>query len=826
MVPAGQFGLARCPLDRAGNGNSMLTIYNCIVTEHDLRLVGLAAVICALASFTAITLLHHVRRSTGHMRVAWLVVSAMSTGFGIWATHFIAMLAFSPGLPSAYNIVLTALSLVAAIVLTGTGLAVAVTVDFAAAAWIGGAMVGGGIAAMHYLGMAAFEIQGRLVWDPALVVASIVLGGLIGAIALPVGLRGDGLKWKILGALLLTVAICSHHFTAMGAVSIVPDPTVEFSPSALPAGLLAIAVALASFAIILLAMAGVALEMRDRRRGELEADRMRGLANAAVEGLLVCEDETIVTVNDSFSSLIGAPADNMVGAELKQFLPAEATRLKLFERPNQPIEGELRRADGSMIPVELILRSVDFAGKVHRALAVRDLQARKEAEQHIRYLAHYDALTGIPNRASFNKKLDQEIQTALTTGRRLAVLCLDLDRFKEVNDLFGHAAGDRMLQSVAKRIAGVLDDTQMIARLSGDEFAIIMPGLSNPTVAGRTAESILETLQVVSENPETDPPVSTSIGIAICPEDATDRQALLSHADTALYRAKNEGRGTYRFFEASMGAVVRDRRLLEHDLRNAIGRGELSLVYQPQKDIVNGEVVGFEALLRWKHPTRGQVSPAEFIPIAEDTGAILAIGEWVLRTACQQAAGWTNPLTVAVNVSAVQIHNANFAHVVHEILFETGLAPGRLELEITETALVRDLNRALATLRRIKMLGVRIAMDDFGTGYSSLSNLRAFPFDKIKIDGSFIKSVNVNEQAAAIVRSVLGLGRALRLPVLAEGVETRAEFEFLEGEQCDEAQGYLLGRPESIEAFRELTHGDVAKEPPVVVPLAAKASSM
>ena len=252
----------------------------------------------------------------------------------------------------------------------------------------------------------------------------------------------------------------------------------------------------------------------------------------------------------------------------------------------------------------------------------------------------------------------------------------------------------------------------------------------------------------------------------------------------------------------------------------------MRLVYQPQKDIRDGKVIGFEALLRWKHPTRGDIPPTEFIPIAEDTGIILQIGEWVLRTACREAATWTQPLTVAVNVSAVQIHNANFAHAVHEILFETGLTPGRLELEVTETALVRDLNRALATLRRIKILGVRIAMDDFGTGYSSLSNLRAFPFDKIKIDGSFIKSVDVNDQAAAIVRSVLGLGRALRLPVLAEGVETAAELGFLEGELCDEAQGYLLGRPGDIAGFRQLTHGaDAVEDDTSIVSLVPKASS-
>jgi diguanylate cyclase len=806
----------------------MLTVYNCLVTDHDLRLVGLAAVICALASFTAISLLHHVRKSAAGMQRVWLAVSAIATGFGIWATHFIAMLAFSPGLPTAYNIVLTGFSLVAAIFLTGIGLAVAVTsmAGVRWSAWLGGGLVGGGIAAMHYTGMAAFETMGQINWDPTLVTVSIVLGVLIGGVALQVGLRGDSFKWKSLGALLLTLAICSHHFTAMGAAAVVADPSVQLSETGLPSGLLAIAVALASFMIVVLALGGVALEVRERRRQELEADRMRGLANAAVEGLLICDGETISTVNDNFVALVGrASADSIVGTRLEQYLADPDARVRLLQRENELVETVLLDAGGSEIAVEVIQRMVDLGGKPHRAIAVRDLRARKEAERNILFLAHHDALTGLPNRSTFNKKLDQEIEAALQSGRRLAVLCLDLDRFKEVNDLFGHAAGDRALQAVGKRITGLLDSNQMVARLSGDEFAIIIPGLSNPATAGRIAESVLEALQVAIDGTESGQPVGTSIGIAICPDDATDRNALLSHADTALYRAKNEGRGTYRYFEAAMGAAVRERRLLEHDLRNAIPRGELRLAYQPQKCIRTGKVVGFEALLRWKHPTRGEISPAEFIPLAEDTGIILQVGEWVLRTACREAATWKEPLTVAVNISAVQIHNANFAHTVHEILFETGLAAARLELEITETALIRDLNRALATLRRIKILGVRIAMDDFGTGYSSLSNLRAFPFDKIKIDGSFIKSVNVNDQGAAIVRSVLGLGRALNLHVLAEGVETSAELDFLKNELCNEAQGYLLGRPADISTFRALTNGDPVDEPATVISLASKASS-
>jgi diguanylate cyclase len=786
----------------------MLKIYNCIATEHDLRLVGLAAFVCVLSSFTAVNLLRHGRKSTRQMRSLWLAVSAISIGFGIWATHFVAMLAFSPGIPSGYNITLTLLSLVVAILLTGAGLSVSLTPNWRHGPWIGGAIVAGGIAAMHYTGMAAFEVAGIVLWDPVLVITSIVLGGAIGAVALPVGLHGDEEKWKIGGALLLTLAICSHHFTAMGAVSIIPSPTIEVSQSALPAGLLAIGVAIASMAILGLALAGVVLDIRDHRRSELETDRMRDLADASVEGLLVCDGELIVSANRSFSSLTGLTTADLAGKKLESCFPDQVARTELLSRPNETVETELRHRDGSLTPVELILRPIVFAGRPHHVVAVRDLKARKDAEQHIYFLAHHDALTSLPNRSHFNARVDQEI-AALPPGKRLAVLCLDLDRFKEVNDLFGHAAGDKVLQLVASRVSAVLGERQMLARLGGDEFAILMPDVAGPAAASRFAETILEALREAGAGDPSENHIATSIGIALCPDDAPDRQSLLSHADTALYRAKTEGRNTYRFFEAKMGAEVRERRMLEHDLRLAIARDELRLSYQPQQEAKSGSVVGFEALLRWKHPIRGEISPAVFIPIAEETGAILQIGEWVLRTACREAASWPRPLKIAVNVSAVQLYNASFVQEVHQVLLATGLSPGRLEIEITETALVRDFNRTLAMLRQIKALGIAIAMDDFGTGYSSLSNLRAFPFDRIKIDRSFIKSVNSNGQAATIVRAVLGLGRGLGLPVLAEGVETSDELQFLKDEMCDEVQGYLLGRPAAIGSFRQYTHAEV-----------------
>jgi diguanylate cyclase (GGDEF)-like protein/PAS domain S-box-containing protein len=783
----------------------MREVYDSAAQGYDLRLVALAIFVCALASFTTLRILTHAARTVGHMREIWIWTAAAAGGSGIWATHFIAMLAYDPGVPSGYNLGLTVLSLFGAVVLCGAGLSCAAS-RARGAPWIGGSILGAGIAAMHYTGIAAYEIAGRLEWRPLPILLSVLLCSACGALAMAAAMRSASLLARTTGATLLTLAIAGHHVLAMNAIGFVPDSSVAVPEFAIPSGWLAVGVALASLTILLFACGGLALDAHERIRAKREGDRMRGLADAAVEGLLVCHGESIVTFNSSLTELTGYRAEDLLDAPLSLFLPDEAARRALLEQPKRHVESGLRRADGKVIPAEFILRAIDYGGRPHNAIAVRDLSDRKKAEDDIRFLAHHDGLTGLPNRNFFNARLDEEIEAHKASGLSLAILCLDLDRFKEVNDLFGHAAGDAVLKRVAECVTGVLDHNQVMARLGGDEFAIIATNIASPMAASRIAETVIETLRQDYETSASGNFISTSIGVAIFPNDAEDRRSLLTHADTALYRAKADGRAVYRFFEAAMGAEVRDRRILEHDLRNALIRRELRLVYQPQARASTGEVIGFEALLRWRHPERGDVSPVVFIPIAEESGTILQIGEWVLRTACQDATTWSQPLAVAVNVSTVQLHNQNFPQLVHEILLETGLAPRRLELEITETALVRDLNRALTTLRQLKTLGVRIAMDDFGTGYSSLSNLRSFPFDKIKIDKSFIKTIDVNQEAAAIVRAVLGLGRGLGLPVLAEGVETSGELEFLSAELCDEIQGWIVGRPAQIESFRPLTH--------------------
>jgi len=741
------------------------------------------------------------------MRGIWLWIAAAASGFGIWATQFITMLAYEPDVPSGYNLGLTLLSLFTAILLTGAGLSLVASTSSRCGRSIGGAIVGVGIGATHYIGTAAYEVAGRIYWDPALVAASLGFAVAVAATALLIGLLDNSFGWRLLGAALLAVAICGHNFIAMRAARLVPDPAVSVPDFALPAGWIAFGAALASLTILVFAGIGLALDIREHKRAKLEVQRMRGLADASAEGLLVCRGEKIVTINAALADLTGCASADVIGAALACFLPDAELRRGLFERPKQRIEGSLRRPDGELVPAEFMLRDIDFVGEKHQAIAVRDLRDRKKAEEFIHFLAHHDSLTGLSNRHTFNVKLDLEIEAHRAAGRGLAVLCLDLDRFKEVNDQFGHAAGDAVLEGFAKRVTSVLQPGQILARLGGDEFAIIAPNLSS-AAACRLADSVIEALQSDDWGSTPQTSVSASIGVAAYPEDGEDREALMNHADTALYRAKAEGRGVYRLFEPAMRVEAQDRRAMERDVRLAIARDELGLVYQPQSSVNTGEVIGFEALIRWRHPQRGEVPPDVFIPVAEENGAILQIGEWVLRTACREAMTWTQPLTVAVNVSAVQLHSSSFPHLVHEVLFQTGLKPQRLELEITETALIRDLGRALVTLRQLKALGVRIAMDDFGTGYSSLSNLRAFPFDKIKIDKSFVRSIDSNSDAATIVRAVLGLGRGLGLPVLAEGVETQGELSFLNTESCDEAQGWLIGRPASIDNFRHLTHAD------------------
>ncbi len=433
---------------------------------------------------------------------------------------------------------------------------------------------------------------------------------------------------------------------------------------------------------------------------------------------------------------------------------------------------------------------------------VEDVSEQKRAEKRIAHIAHHDSLTGLHNRAAFSDYLATTIDETVRAGGAFAILCLDLDRFKEVNDLYGHLIGDALLQEVARRLQAVADGA-FLARVGGDEFVVITVGEAQAASVGQLAQQLRTALRGDIEIGGRQLCVGLSIGIASCPADGATPETLLANADVALYRAKTEGRDAIRFFESDMAAQLRDRRELQHDLQSAVANEELRLAFQPLATI-DGEIVAFEALVRWDHPSRGMVPPGVFIPLTEESGLIVTIGEWILREACREAASWSNKLRVSVNLSPVQFRNDDIVRLVHETLLETGLDAGRLELEITEGVLIDDFSRAMSILRRLKSLGVRIALDDFGTGYSSMSYLQAFPFDKIKIDRSFISNLERSAQSKALLRGVIGLARGLELPVTAEGVETQTQLDVLRRAGCDLVQGYLIGKPSSIDGYADV----------------------
>jgi diguanylate cyclase (GGDEF)-like protein/PAS domain S-box-containing protein len=457
------------------------------------------------------------------------------------------------------------------------------------------------------------------------------------------------------------------------------------------------------------------------------------------------------------------------------------------------------RADGKLIDLAIYSRHLLYRDQPAVLLALMDITERKRAEARLAFMAQHDGLTGLPNRTLLRQNMDEILLHARRSSDKAAVLVLGIDNFKAVNDTLGHGIGDKLLRAVAKRLRSMLREGDTLARLNSDEFAIVQSGLSHPDDAVLLARRLLEAIGDPYLFDGHSVVIGASIGIAMAPGDGDEAEKLLKNADMALSRAKNDSRGTFSFFEAGMDARAQSRRKIESDLRDAIQNDVLRPYYQPLIDLASGRITGFEALVRWPDPERGMISPAEFIPVAEETGLINGLGGLVLRRACADAVHWPEHIRVAVNLSPLQFRTGNLLSVVMDALKQSGLPATRLELEITETLLLEKSGQVLATLHALRALGVRISMDDFGTGYSSLSYLRSFPFDKIKIDQSFVRDLAANRDAQAIVRSIISLGGGLGVTITAEGVETEAELSWLRTEGCQEAQGFLFSqaRPNS-----------------------------
>ncbi|SFI13058.1 putative bifunctional diguanylate cyclase/phosphodiesterase [Albimonas pacifica] len=661
----------------------MIRILACLQDGHDLRLVILAGATALIGSVVSARLFRMVPRERGR-RGAWFVVqSAVVGGATIWTTHFVAMLGFDPGVPHGYDPGLTLLSL--GIAMTGVllGQLMIRVADGSRLAEAGGAVMGGAIVAMHFVGMASLQMAAEMRWDLDLVAASAAAGPLLGALAANRVARPRTRLCWCTGAGLFMLAICVAHFTAMGALTVVS--TGEAPP------------------------AGVEL-----------------IPDSLLAAMVVCVTALIL--------LVGATS----------FM-------------------------------------IDEAG-------------RREHGERMTHAALHDALTGLPNRANLRRSLARLLRSASALEAGIAVVVVDLDRFKPINDVHGHDAGDHLLARLADRASARLEPGEILGRAGADEFIALKVGAAR-TEAVDFARRLHQAMTGEVEWPDARLSVGASVGVALAPEHGRDVEALLVRADLAMHRAKAAPDEPVMVYDARMDEASRGRSALTMELKAALANRELELFFQPQNDNETRRIVGFEALLRWRHPVRGLVGPDEFVPLAESTGLIGEIGDWALQEACRIAAGWPAAISIAVNVAPRQLARPDFAETVMDALLVTGLDAGRLELEITEASLIADHERARRVIGALKRAGVRVAMDDYGTGYASLATLKAFPFDKIKIDRSFIQNLPDDRQGAAIVRSTLILGEALEIPVLAEGVETEAQLAFLRRAGCASSQGWLFGRP-------------------------------
>lgn len=565
---------------------------------------------------------------------------------------------------------------------------------------------------------------------------------------------------------------------------------------------------------------GSARDITERRQAE-EAlregkERYRKLVETSPDGIIIAQRGRITFANARAVEMLGAPDHRwLVGRSALRFAePGRRADIRAraegLLRSGQvtTMDTVVRRLDGAKLEVEAIATPISIGGLQAVQLVLRDITERKRSEQQIRHLAHHDVLTGLPNRRLFQDRLEQALALAERERRQIGVVMVDLDHFKEVNDSLGHSTGDAALRLIAARLGGVMRSSDTLARIGGDEFAIIQSSVQYANGAAVLAQKVIEAFAAPFACGHHEMQLAASLGVALFPRDGDCSDQLLRNADLALYRAKKEGRGCWRFFDESMQREMLGRRTLEYDLRHALLRNQLAVVYQPQLDPRTNRIVSAEALLRWLHPGRGPISPSEFIPVAEATGLIRTLGRWILDQACRQARAWAeagHPLRVAVNLSPAEMRGEDLLATIDDVLSRHRLSPGCLELEITERLFMEPSdNGVIACVRGLSSRGVRLAIDDFGTGYSSLAYLKRLPVTKIKIDKSFVQDIGRDAENEAVVVAVIALAKSLGKTVIAEGVETPAQLSFLRRHGCDEVQGFLVGEPTTADRFRQL----------------------
>ena len=778
-------------------------------SSYDPHLVALSVVVASIAAYVALTLAERVTVAQGRLRALWLVGGAAAMGSGIWSMHFTGMLAFSLPIPVGYDVPLVGLSLFAAIVASGIALSVVSRRNLPPRLWLlGGILLGGGVGAMHYIGMAAMRMNAMTQWDTRMIGLSVLVAVVVSLVALGLVFhlravatrRGEWRRFAAAGV--MGVAIAGMHYTGMDAARF------TYMAMPLPHDLIVSAGALGGGAITLITLLVLSLALgvafADRRFAAQEQALAESkqhfrmvVANAPVI-LFALDAAGVVTLAQGRGlAALGHTPRAVMGQsffDLYYDVPA------LMLQGHRALAGEEHTALSTVRDVVLETRWTpvhDDQGHVAGVIAVAtDITERQRAEAALRRQALHDALTDLPNRGLLGERLAHDLAVAEKTGGIVALLFMDLNRFKDINDTLGHDVGDALLQQVGARVQGALRASDLVARLGGDEFAVLLPGADTPA-AIEVGQRILADLAAPIPVPGRSLDIGASLGIALYPTHGTDAATLMRYADVAMYVAKRAG-GGYAIYDPAFDQHSPTRLSLESELRQAISAGELCLYYQPKVNLATNNLSRVEALARWLHPAHGLIPPDQFIPLAEQTGLIGPLTQWVLEAALRQLQAWEQDglrLGVAVNLSTRTLHDPTLPDTVAWLLQRYAIIPERLTLEVTESTLMADPTQAKAVLARLAEIGVGLSIDDFGAGYSSLGYLMELPVSEVKIDKSFVLGMDANDKHTAVVRAVSDLGHHLGLQVVAEGVETAEVWQRLRALGCDMAQGYYVSRP-------------------------------
>jgi len=801
----------------------MYNVLNCITTEHDLSHVIAALFVLAFSNCCSLVVFRRSMVATmRHNQIFWAVASGTVVGLGIWSTHFIALLGYQPGFEVVFSGGRTIIS--AMIVVTGfviTALMMRLNSDILVRV-LSAAIATASVTVMHFYGMTALNASAIMEYDQMMVTTAIVLG-FIGYVATYLtGANPSIPRSTLLATIFSIIAVLAIHFVSATGTTMIPVKGLETPAIALRSGGLSIIIALAMLLVVFIFAMAAGLDTQFQRIRSKEQRKLFVLADASSEGLfVVAPDGTILSTNSAARTMFqddgpekhkledlgltpeSEPAPSLTGNKIQNILQIQDEDITFAENHDFG-ERRLRFSDGREMVATVSSRYVRESDGDFIVFAVHDMTQRVRAEARVRTLAYRDSLTGLYNRVAFNMALESAVgKRSSENANDLAVLIIDLDEFKEVNDQYGHGTGDTLLKSIGRRLSSQLGKKDVLARLGGDEFAVLLRGRTShdeiTDVASRILTALSEPIAIGRRTLSS----GGSIGIAQPSKGNHSAARLLTFADRALYSAKEAGRNCFRFYDAELHKQQMDARNLERALHKAVENDELVLHFQPKVNAATREVVGREALVRWNRPGVGLIGPDTFIPIAEQSMLIVEVGRWTIQAACRAARHWGDNESVAVNLSARQLLDADLVDTVRTALAETGLSPDRFELEITETAIIHNTQLATSILLDLKSLGIKISLDDFGTGYSSMSYIQEFPFDRIKIDRSFVTSMNVDSKSRAIVEAIIHLAHSLQIPVVAEGVETEDQAEALARLACEELQGYLIAAPAPVEIIFE-----------------------